>query len=910
MSRESVHEADDDEEEDDIGEDLEDLRRACMVSEANSDEVVEKSGSVGADGGGGGEIPSDSENEDDFEMLGSIKSQLASSTGLGDGPLMGLSVPSDSESEDDLEMLRSIKRQLALSMDASVPPMGLSDDDEDDSFETLCAIRRRFSAFENSDPEVNLMNDSPGKKKQVHASDNEPSREILSRSNTCESFPNHDKSVVTVPDSEGVQAGNSVEFHENTAIEPFDQLETCQSSLLPAASSSFPESAQAFVDAIRRNRSYQKFLRRKLTEIEVKIEQNEKHKRNVKIVQDFQASCKRITKQALSQRKDPRVELISTRKSGPRDSSEGNDKKTSPLTLGPLENPCVANYRMAIEKYPVSVDRRNWTTEENEYLAKGLKQQFQETLLNEAIERSSDSEGSTQDIYTINESIKNLEITPEMIRQFLPKVNWDQLASIYIKDRSAAECEARWMSSEDPLINHSPWTAEEENNLLLIIQKNCCTDWLDIAVSLGMNRTPFECLAKYQRSLNADILRREWTPEEDKQLRAAVGLFGENDWQSVADALEGRAGKQCANRWKWSLHPTIEKKGRWSSEEDKRVKVAVTLFGAKNWHKIAQFVPGRTQVQCRERWVNSLDPKVNRDRWTKEEDAKLREAITEHGYSSWSKVASRLSRRTDSQCRRRWKSLYPHQAAVIQEATRSRREAIVGNFVDRESERPALLAGDFLALPEISLESEPEIVSQKKKCKARRKKSDVECEITLEPEPEIVSQKKKCKARRKKSDVECGVTLEPEPEIVSEKKKCKARRKKSDVDCEITLEPEPEIVSQKKKCKAKRKKSDVECESEASCAPTERQPKRRRKGLEGRSGDVCRQESDSVCENDENNGGVRFLERCNENQENVKEKRRRSRRNVAATSSSSTVTINCSQVKVGIKKLKPRRRVY
>ncbi|ESQ48104.1 hypothetical protein EUTSA_v10020020mg [Eutrema salsugineum] len=840
MSRESVHEADDDEEEDDIGEDLEDLRRACMVSEANSDEVVEKSGSVGADGGGGGEIPSDSENEDDFEMLGSIKSQLASSTGLGDGPLMGLSVPSDSESEDDLEMLRSIKRQLALSMDASVPPMGLSDDDEDDSFETLCAIRRRFSAFENSDPEVNLMNDSPGKKKQVHASDNEPSREILSRSNTCESFPNHDKSVVTVPDSEGVQAGNS--------------LETCQSSLLPAASSSFPESAQAFVDAIRRNRSYQKFLRRKLTEIEVKIEQNEKHKRNVKIVQDFQASCKRITKQALSQRKDPRVELISTRKSGPRDSSEGNDKKTSPLTLGPLENPCVANYRMAIEKYPVSVDRRNWTTEENEYLAKGLKQQFQETLLNEAIERSSDSEGSTQDIYTINESIKNLEITPEMIRQFLPKVNWDQLASIYIKDRSAAECEARWMSSEDPLINHSPWTAEEENNLLLIIQKNCCTDWLDIAVSLGMNRTPFECLAKYQRSLNADILRREWTPEEDKQLRAAVGLFGENDWQSVADALEGRAGKQCANRWKWSLHPTIEKKGRWSSEEDKRVKVAVTLFGAKNWHKIAQFVPGRTQVQCRERWVNSLDPKVNRDRWTKEEDAKLREAITEHGYSSWSKVASRLSRRTDSQCRRRWKSLYPHQAAVIQEATRSRREAIVGNFVDRESERPALLAGDFLALPEISLESEPEIVSQKKKCKARRKKSDV--------------------------------------------------------DCEITLEPEPEIVSQKKKCKAKRKKSDVECESEASCAPTERQPKRRRKGLEGRSGDVCRQESDSVCENDENNGGVRFLERCNENQENVKEKRRRSRRNVAATSSSSTVTINCSQVKVGIKKLKPRRRVY
>lgn len=149
------------------------------------------------------------------------------------------------------------------------------------------------------------------------------------------------------------------------------------------------------------------------------------------------------------------------------------------------------------------------------------------------------------------------------------------------------------------------------------------------------------------------------------------------------------------------------------------MKVAVTLFGAKNWHKIAQFVPGRTQPQCRERWVNSLDPKVNRGKWTKEEDAKLREAIKEHGYSCWSKVASHLSCRTDSQCRRRWKSLYPHQVPLIQEANRLRREAIVGNFVDRESERPALVAGDFLVLPEISLEPEPGMVAQKKKRKAR-----------------------------------------------------------------------------------------------------------------------------------------------------------------------------------------------
>ncbi|CAH8277254.1 unnamed protein product [Arabidopsis lyrata] len=564
----------------------------------------------------------------------------------------------------DFEMLRT---------NVSLPLIGLSDDEED---ETLLAIQRRFSAYKSFDPEGNFMNDSPRKKRQV-------------------------------------QDGHSVEVHEKTSIEPPDHLKTCQLPLKPAAIASFPEAAQAFVDAIRKNRAYQQFLRRKLVEIEATIEQNVIHQKNVKIVKDFQGSCKRITKQALSQRKDPRVRLISTRKFEPCDGSEDNDEKISPSMLGPRENPCVANYRMALEKYPVLEERRKWSTEENKNLAKGLKQQVQKILLSEAIEQSSDWEGSTYDIDTINESIGNLEITPEMIRQFLRKINWD---SLDIKDRSSAECEARWMSSEDPLINHAPWTAAEDKNLLRVIEKKSLTDWLGIAVSLGTNRTPFQCLARYQRSLNPSILRKEWTAEEDDQLRAAVELFGDKDWQSVANVLKGRFGKQCSNRWKNSLCPT--RKGRWSSEEDKRLKVAVTLFGAKNWPKISSFVPGRTASQCRERWLDSLESKKNCGKWTEEEDQKLREAIAVHGYS-WVKVASHVSLRTDSQCSRRWKTLNPHLVQLLLEARKLRKEATAGNFVDRESERPAYIAGPILALPEISLAPESDIAALEKKRKAK-----------------------------------------------------------------------------------------------------------------------------------------------------------------------------------------------
>ena len=106
----------------------------------------------------------------------------------------------------------------------------------------------------------------------------------------------------------------------------------------------------------------------------------------------------------------------------------------------------------------------------------------------------------------------------------------------------------RYLNHEDPLINHGPWTAMEDKNILHIIQDKGFINWIDFSVTLATNRTPFQCLSRYQRSLNASILKREWTTEEDKQLRAAVETYGESNWQVVANALKGRTGTQCSNR--------------------------------------------------------------------------------------------------------------------------------------------------------------------------------------------------------------------------------------------------------------------------------------------------------------------------------------------------------------------------
>ncbi|PRQ20625.1 putative transcription factor MYB-HB-like family [Rosa chinensis] len=326
-----------------------------------------------------------------------------------------------------------------------------------------------------------------------------------------------------------------------------------------------------------------------------------------------------------------------------------------------------------LTKFP---DRKNWSKVEKENLLKGIRQQFQEMVL-----QYHGGNSNVNDIDDVLASIKDL-------------------ASMYVPGRSGEEREARWLNWEDPLINHEPWTVDEDKRILELVQKQGVNDWIDIApaslVLKGINRTPFQCLARNQRSLNAFILKGEWSKEEDAKLNSAVEVFGEGDWLSVASALGGRTGTQSSNRWKKAIHPTRTRKGKWTLEEDTCLIVAHILFGGtKNWNKIAQFVRGQTQVQCRDRFVNSLERSLKFGEWTEEEDSILRAAIGEHGHC-WSKVSVCVPQRTDNMCWRRWKVLFPEEVLLLREERRIRKAALIRNFADREKERPALGPNDFL----------------------------------------------------------------------------------------------------------------------------------------------------------------------------------------------------------------------
>lgn len=142
------------------------------------------------------------------------------------------------------------------------------------------------------------------------------------------------------------------------------------------------------------------------------------------------------------------------------------------------------------------------------------------------------------------------------------------------------------------------------------------------------------------------------------------------------------------------------KRVKFTSEEDKKLKKLVEEWG-ECWGIIAKNMPNRNGRQCRERWKYSLSPSTNAVLWTKEEDKLLLQKHRELG-NQW----AAMTRYFPGKNRKHLKNRYNHlltKYKKISSRNPQRRNTGTLSVHHPIATTPSLVSGPLLPIPNINI---------------------------------------------------------------------------------------------------------------------------------------------------------------------------------------------------------------
>lgn len=148
----------------------------------------------------------------------------------------------------------------------------------------------------------------------------------------------------------------------------------------------------------------------------------------------------------------------------------------------------------------------------------------------------------------------------------------------------------------------------------------------------------------YYHKLTQKKSINRWSEGEYLRLVALVRDHGEN-WDKISESFTNKTAKQCMQKFKNSARSA--KKGNWTEEEDQILMEWIRNHGPNKWTECSKNIRGRCGKQCRERWVNILNPGVKKGNWTVDEQRLIFHNLKRF-LTSWSLMAKELDGRTEN----------------------------------------------------------------------------------------------------------------------------------------------------------------------------------------------------------------------------------------------------------------------
>lgn len=178
--------------------------------------------------------------------------------------------------------------------------------------------------------------------------------------------------------------------------------------------------------------------------------------------------------------------------------------------------------------------------------------------------------------------------------------DWDSIVA-EIPGRNKLQCTQRWRKTLKPGQKKGPWAPEEDAMLLRVMKTEQPGDWQAVARKVS-GRNAKQCKERWTLNLDPDINHGPWSAEEDDQLVALHAEIG-GKWALLAKKLPGRTEHSIKTRF-LSLERQAARIRGWSIAEDRLVlKYFMQSPYLDGTTTVMKHLSGRSKKQVNQRWA-------------------------------------------------------------------------------------------------------------------------------------------------------------------------------------------------------------------------------------------------------------------------------------------------------------------